>query len=295
MSRADMAEVLSRCLAGVTTKAGIPVRTPRFKVVDEDKNLESRDGCDILANEIDNAGFEYPLIAKPLTAAGTKKSHHMGIVLARDGLQRLDTPCLLQEYANHGETLFKVYVLGNSVWVFSRESTPNLPLGEKEIITVSNDNKKRPKSSSHENDSYNRENNRLTSFFRKRQGRESYVEFERQPGSRCYVEFNSQHPYPKRSDFGNLHDAPRNKQQRCSSLQNPHDNQEHERVPIGHGNDLARFVTREEIEPVTNALRSAFGLDLFGFDVLVKEGGNDREILVVDVNYFPGYKEVQNL
>eukprot|EP00984_Skeletonema_dohrnii_P036233 scaffold36991_cov205-Skeletonema_dohrnii-CCMP3373.AAC.1 len=64
---------------------------------------------------------------------------------------------------------------------------------------------------------------------------------------------------------------------------------------MGPKNDLARFVTREEIEPVTNALRSAFGLDLFGFDVLVKEGGNGKEILVVDVNYFPGYKEVPNL
>ena len=34
--------------------------------------------------------------------------------------------------------------------------------------------------------------------------------------------------------------------------------------------DLAKFVTKEEIEPVTRALRDAFGLELFGFDVLVK-------------------------
>mmetsp|Transcript_33258 Transcript_33258/g.61269 ORF Transcript_33258/g.61269 Transcript_33258/m.61269 type:complete len:548 (+) Transcript_33258:366-2009(+) len=38
MSRVDMAEVLSRCLAGVTTKGGIPVRTPRFRVVEDDGN-----------------------------------------------------------------------------------------------------------------------------------------------------------------------------------------------------------------------------------------------------------------
>lgn len=295
MSRADMAEVLSCCLAGVKTKAGIPVRTPRFKVVDEDKELES----DELANEIDNAGFEYPLIAKPLTAAGTKSSHHMGIVLARDGLQRLKTPCLLQEYANHGEKLFKVYVLGNSVWVFSRESMPNLPLGEKEIIP---DTKKRP-SSPEEKNSPKEESNRPTPPpSRKRQRCESYVEFERQAGSRCYVEFNSQRPYPKISDFGKLHDAPRNKQQRYSSTtssspsssQNFHQQHEHDSLQIEHKNDLAKFVTREEIEPVTDALRSAFGLDLFGFDVLVKQGGNGKEILVVDVNYFPGYKEVPN-
>jgi len=302
MSRADMAEVLSCCLAGVTTKAGIPVRTPRFKVVDEDREVENPDGCDVLANEIDNAGFEYPLIAKPLTAAGTKSSHHMGIVLARDGLQRLKTPCLLQEYANHGEKLFKVYVLGNSVWVYSRESMPNLPLGEKEIIPPSDDYRETP-NSPQGNDSSIDENNRPPNPL-KRQRCESYVEFERQAGSRCYVEFNSHRPYPKIADFGKLHDAPRNKQHKqhrvshssstTSSSQNIHQQQEHDSPRMGPKNDLARFVTREEIEPVTNALRSAFGLDLFGFDVLVKEGGNGKEILVVDVNYFPGYKEVPN-
>lgn len=302
MSRADMAEVLSCCLAGVTTKAGIPVRTPRFKVVDEDREVETPDGCDVLANEIDNAGFEYPLIAKPLTAAGTKSSHHMGIVLARDGLQRLKTPCLLQEYANHGEKLFKVYVLGNSVWVYSRDSMPNLPLGEKEMLPPSDDYRETPISSPLENNSSAETNNRPPNSLKRRRC-ESYVEFERQAGSRCYVEFNSQRPYPKISDFGNLHDAPRNKQHRVSptgppttlsSSQNLHQQQEHDSTPMGSQNNLARFVTREEIEPVTNALRSAFGLDLFGFDVLVKEGRNGKEILVVDVNYFPGYKEVPN-
>ena len=72
--------------------------------------------------------------------------------------------------------------------------------------------------------------------------------------------------------------------------------------------DLAKFVTKEEIEPVTRALRDAFGLELFGFDVLVKhnsiesrsnndttpDSSDGKEILVVDVNYFPGYKEVPN-
>ena len=298
MSRADMAECLSCCLAGVTTKAGIPVRTPRFKVVDEDVELENTDGCNELANEIDTLQFSYPLIAKPLTAAGTKTSHHMGIVLARDGLQRLKTPCILQEYANHGEKLFKVYVLGDSVWVFSRESLPNLPLGENEI-KVSSDNegdgmRRKPP---HEGNSSKEGTGRPLPQSRKRRRCESYVEFERPAGSRYYVEFNSQQPYPKLSDFGAL-DAPRKKQQRYDPPKPPskHLSQQDDNgsLPIHHKNDLARWVTKDEIEPVTNALRSAFGLDLFGFDVLVKGDGNDKEILVVDVNYFPGYKEVPN-
>jgi len=340
MSRADMAEALSRCLAGVTTKGGISVRTPRFRVVDEDSMLlEARNCSDestsmlqrnpTLADEIDDSGFEYPLIAKPLTAAGTKSSHHMGIVLARDGLQRLKTPCLLQEYANHGQTLFKVYVLGESVWVFSRESLPNLPMGEKHIIgSAAPDAVRCPVQPN------------------KRPRTESYVEFERLAGSRCYVEFNSQRPYPKLSDFGidsgSEHmdgksvcqtkqddimsqqcDTERSKIQRLESdymVESYHDKELKQSSSAKLGNinsqstahrnpdqDLAKYVTMDEIEPVTAALRDAFGLELFGFDLLVKYndqnssqtagsniGVNGKEILVVDVNYFPGYKEVPN-
>jgi hypothetical protein len=365
MSRAEMAEVLSRCLAGVTTRGGIPVRTPRFLVVEEEDNEDDRANTisttvvhdnavdysfrcighhtrPALADEIDSSGFEYPLIAKPLTAAGTKSSHHMGIVLARDGLQRLKTPCLLQEFANHGEKLFKVYVLGESVWVFSRVSLPNLPLGEKcDVGPLQQSVQKQ--SSEGEGDvgqrwpSQSRTNHR-----------ESYVEFERPAGSNCYVEFNSQRPYPKLSDFGivsnraNEEKSPppsssseqdllerygtpiRKRQRHYASLsESCHDNNDgHCHVsPTANelnadcnimcssdlNDDLAKFVTSEELEPVTNAIRDAFGLKLFGFDVIVKhdqqncpssgsgsanEGG--REILVVDVNYFPGYKEVPN-
>ncbi|EED93989.1 hypothetical protein THAPSDRAFT_261937 [Thalassiosira pseudonana CCMP1335] len=230
MSRADMAERLSSCLEGITTKGGIPVRTPRFRVVEEGEESSDASGTpphQSLATEIDQAGFHYPLIAKPLTAAGTKSSHHMGIVMGRDGLQRLKTPCLLQEYANHGGQLFKVYVLGDSVWVFSRESLPDLPIGENEILLENGERKR----------------------------------------------------------------ATTNTGQSTASYVDP---------------DLACYVTTVEIEPVTHALRAAFGLELFGFDVLVKydekksrdnatmdaDDNDDKEILVVDVNYFPGYKEV---
>ena len=307
MSRADMAEVLSRCLDGVTTKCGVPVRMPWYRVVDENVVL-STSTLRHLADEIDRSGIVYPLIAKPLSAAGTKSSHHMGIVLARDGLQRLKTPCLLQEFANHGEQLFKVYVLGDSVWVSSRESLPNLPIGEKRI---SDDAGLVPPLG----DSW-------SWSLRNRSPKESYVEFERPAGSQYYVEFDSQRPYPKLADFGikaadDESSFRTRKKQRLDGLspESCRDTEEHQQKStlrakinniadgtIDGDSDVARFVTKDEIEPVTNALRDAFGLELFGFDVIVKHdqsslfnGGSDgKEILVVDVNYFPGYKEVPN-
>lgn len=54
---------------------------------------------------------------------------------------------------------------------------------------------------------------------------------------------------------------------------------------------MGQQVTAEEIRPVVDVLKRAFGLELFGFDILVTFQG---ELLVVDVNYFPSYKEVSN-
>ena len=228
------------------------------------------------------------------------------------------------------------------MWVFSRESLPNLPLGENNNRQVMDNN----------DEDDNEADDEILSP-RKRPRTESYVEFERPAGSRCYVEFNSQRPYPKLSDFGILSEAKKQSssfnnsmydkgmpEQQCrdaskltemqrtdhgdgsTTLESfPSDEKKHQRSPPSpirfnldkknnnskNTDDLARFVTKEEIEPVTNALRQAFGLELFGFDVLVKHQhqGNERdknhdgdaekkEILVVDVNYFPGYKEVPN-
>jgi inositol-1,3,4-trisphosphate 5/6-kinase/inositol-tetrakisphosphate 1-kinase len=71
------------------------------------------------------------------------------------------------------------------------------------------------------------------------------------------------------------------------------------------------MVTAEEVMPVVDALKRAFGLELFGFDVLITKSslsssdspdsagdtnndGDDHVLMVVDVNYFPSYKEVPN-
>jgi hypothetical protein len=86
------------------------------------------------------------------------------------------------------------------------------------------------------------------------------------------VEFDSQRPYPKLRDFGIETDG----------------SDKSSKVPFG--NEIA--VTIEEVMPVVNALKKAFGLEIFGFDILRRS--SDAEWLVVDVNYFPSFKEVPN-
>jgi inositol-1,3,4-trisphosphate 5/6-kinase/inositol-tetrakisphosphate 1-kinase len=48
----------------------------------------------------------------------------------------------------------------------------------------------------------------------------------------------------------------------------------------------------DKLRSVASAIRKEFGLSLFGFDVIVPCDGDGEEILVVDVNYFPSFKEV---
>mmetsp|Transcript_42986 Transcript_42986/g.103933 ORF Transcript_42986/g.103933 Transcript_42986/m.103933 type:complete len:789 (-) Transcript_42986:145-2511(-) len=85
------------------------------------------------------------------------------------------------------------------------------------------------------------------------------------------VKFDSQRPYPSMNDFGL--DAGMATAKKEVSVE--------PRVKV----------TADEVRPIVDVLKKAFGLEMFGFDVL---HGEDGEFLVVDVNYFPSYKEVKD-
>ena len=269
MSRSAIARTLSVSLEGVATKSGIPVRTPRCHVLkniteeavnklicDSDLELGLKDS----ASGSELPPFHYPFIVKPLPAAGTKESHKMGVLLGRHGLSKIqqNVPSLLQQYSNHDGILFKVYVLGDKVWVFQRPSMPNLPQGE----------------------------------IGEGQGH-------------GFVEFDSQKAYPTMDAFG-IDVVGGSEELKCKS-----------NAVADADADADHGVTVAEIRPVADAIRKAFGLELFGFDILVtrknsrngntsnscnsgnkneNRNNNDdkKEMLVVDVNYFPSYKEVTN-
>jgi inositol-1,3,4-trisphosphate 5/6-kinase/inositol-tetrakisphosphate 1-kinase len=219
MSRSDISYVLHRCLQGVTSASGIPVQAPKFLVVD-DNNTSSQMS---LPQRLQQAQLQVPLIVKPLIAAGTKQSHYMTIVLQDKAIQHIPPKSLIQEYVNHNATLYKVYVLGESIHVYQRPSLPNLPVGS---------------------------------------------------GAIDVVEFDSQRPYPRLQDFGFDATGAESSTSTIASTTS---------------------VTRDEVSPIVQALKQAFGLQLFGFDILIHHDEEEKEEwLVVDVNYFPSYKEVPN-
>ncbi|KAK3029889.1 hypothetical protein RJ639_038512 [Escallonia herrerae] len=70
--------------------------------------------------------LEFPVIAKPLVADGSAKSHKMSLVFNHDGLKKLKPPIVLQEFVNHGGVIFKVYVVGEYVKCVKRKSLPDV-------------------------------------------------------------------------------------------------------------------------------------------------------------------------
>ncbi|XP_020580782.1 inositol-tetrakisphosphate 1-kinase 5 [Phalaenopsis equestris] len=74
------------------------------------------------------AALRFPVIAKPLVADGSAKSHKMSLVYHRDGLLKLKPPLVLQEFVNHGGVIFKVYVVGDYVKCVKRKSLPDVSL-----------------------------------------------------------------------------------------------------------------------------------------------------------------------
>ncbi|KAK1408935.1 hypothetical protein QVD17_41104 [Tagetes erecta] len=70
-----------------------------------------------------NGGImKFPLIAKPLVADGSMKSHKMALVFSNEGLDELKAPIVLQEFVNHGGVIFKVFVVGEYVKCMKRKS-----------------------------------------------------------------------------------------------------------------------------------------------------------------------------
>jgi inositol-1,3,4-trisphosphate 5/6-kinase/inositol-tetrakisphosphate 1-kinase len=263
MSRSDIADTLEECLLTVTSTSGMPVRSPKYAAISlpsslptggsnagattashNDNEMNTAAATKIIVNQIQTAGLSFPMIVKPLTAAGTKASHAMAVLMDASALPKIieKTPCLCQEYANHDSLLYKVYVLGDHVTVHKRRSLPNLPVDVK--------------------------------------------------SRKSYVEFDSQRPYPRLSDFGyDKNTLSSLKRQRPQSAV-----EESNTTPVP-----PKQVTSEEVMPVVDALKRAFGLELFGFDVLITKSsssssdmlgnGDDSHVLmVVDVNYFPSYK-----
>lgn len=176
------------------------------------------------------------------------------VIVSAEELGLLMFPSVLQQYHNHAQRLFKVYVIAQEVVVALRPSLPDLPAQELSR------------------------------------------------GAYHSVAFDSRYCYPTRTQFlrqsNNLNTA-------SSSSSGPtHSNNSHHSSNNGDSDSDKVIAEYAEVFRATaQVIGKHFGLTLFGFDVIlacphddtdtVSDQHNDASsILVIDINFFPSYKEV---
>ncbi|KAH7330751.1 hypothetical protein KP509_20G000100 [Ceratopteris richardii] len=100
------------------------IRAPRYKRV-------LKFDCIPPSKILEDCGFSLPAIIKPQVACGVSNAHIMAVVFNEAGFLNLDvpTPSVIQEYVDHGSTLYKFYVIGENLFYSVRNSTPNAAVG----------------------------------------------------------------------------------------------------------------------------------------------------------------------
>ena len=60
------------------------------------------------------------------------------VIVSKEDLHLVTVPCVVQQYHDHDEGLYKVYVIDQDVMVFRRQSLPNLHLRSSHAGAASN-------------------------------------------------------------------------------------------------------------------------------------------------------------
>jgi len=242
-------------------RGACPFAQPAFAVLDGPRQGQVSDSESILAT-MRAHGLSFPVICKPLKACGTPESHNMTVVLSPAGLAGVSRPCLMQQFRDHGSVFYKVYVLDGEVLTAPRRSLPNFEESMSALLAAGV---------------------HCTAF-------DSRVPF---PGLPLPLPLPPQRLDLERDAEG----CKESKDNKDSSMEGP--------AAVGEEVDAA---LRARIARAAQEISLEFGLSLYGFDVIVPlarakdtgagTGTGDEaeagrsEALVIDVNFFPSYKNV---
>lgn len=216
-------------------------------------------------------------VAKPLLADGSETSHALALVYDRDGLAQLARgdlaairpPCVLQEFVDHGGSLFKVYVVGDVTNLTRRRSLPDMHRngGEEERSAIARCARPLPV---------------LSALLLPRRHKTPRMTFSpippSPPGAAAW-----------RSELRGLEFV-----ERISCI-GPSKREGMGPSSYGSVGSFLEGLDEAEVEEpswpfvraLARSLKSALGLELFNFDLIRKAGERNR-FLVVDINYFPG-------
>ena len=115
--------------------------------------------------------------------------------------------------------------------------------------------------------------------------------------------FDSRCMYPKLQDFMENENDNNSDNDNCKIDYNE-DNNRSSSDHIHHDHNIKHSLPDSaRIIEAANALKAEFNLSLFGFDVIIPSNNNisndsnsndAKELVIIDVNFFPSYKEVIN-
>ncbi|CAI5987332.1 unnamed protein product [Closterium sp. NIES-64] len=259
--RVKTLSLLSDLLSTIDAPGSAPpsavLRVPRFVQVPDIRQTAA-----VLA-AMAAAGVRLPVIVKPRIACGAAASHAMAIVFSEDAFATLSlpSPSVIQEYVDHGACQFKCYVLGDAFFAAERRSTPDAaPLLLQQ------------QKQAHGEDGQQQQ-----------QQEEQRAKASAAPAA---ISFDSLKSLPMA-----FPSQPSEQQQQQAPLPQPVNpsgaaRQGGNPPALGAVGGFNEAVARR----AADLLRSALGLTLFGFDVLVQEGTGEH--VVVDVNHFPSFKDV---
>ena len=237
---------------------------PKYVLMD---NIDDLTEAKLLEN-MDLHGLKFPVICKPLKACGSPTSHHMVVVVDVQGLSLITFPCIIQQYHNHSSVFYKAYVIGTEVMVFRRPSLPDLEIGD--VSSLAFDSRLEYPSLKEFTKEYN-DNSCVENVTTDNDGACSGISTGVTSSNSGVVHQSEDY------DEKNQHDVLSDTQHEMYISECPAS------LEKLQGNFL----------DAAGAISARFGLSLFGFDVILPVDDEDK-IFVIDVNFFPSYKEVSD-
>ena len=295
-NRIETNECIKRLLDGARK---LPFTQPKYAVVREK---------DSARETLMSTGLRYPVICKPEQACGVATAHAMNIVLDEKGFTDIPRPFVMQQYFNHDASLLKVYVIGSEVMVSRRSSLPN--------FTVIRDSGRT---------SYEACGNEA-------EGEDKHIHVVPFDSRKPYPTLLNLHDRGIRVQPPHIEEE-EEVEEEIEEEEEEEEEEGEEEKGKGKGEGKGRRKKDEfelsegnlaRLERVATELGETFGLSLFGFDVIVPSKGppshlinsrgmnrdgelrkdeslplegnenGERQLLVVDVNFFPSYKEVSD-
>ena len=246
------------------------VQQPQYVLIEDVHDLTAP----AILEKMQLKSLKFPIICKPLQACGSPTSHQMVVVVNSNGLNLITFPCVIQQYHDHSSVFYKAYVIGNEVMVFRRPSLPDL----------ATENATRGLSSL---------------AFDSRFVYPGLKDFTKDSGSSSSSSSSTTVEKTNGADLGDAATITSS----STSFNGDNENDIENDIDNNNGNGpykmfMSEFPTdlkkmKGSFLYAASSISEHFGLSLFGFDVILPVG-DDNKILIIDVNFFPSYKEVSD-